>query len=367
MTITGAAVGAPSLHALPRVSCMTGFTLQASGRHEALAERLLPSLGVRIGLAGLFEHLDRVGSRVEVPGAVEAFTWDEADQGDVDWMPQGISTSADARRDEAAHTVLVSWYARDVVGRDSDCRISVVDRSTPARPRYAHVQLVEPVSRWWRLGVHAQPVPVHAGGIVWWGTTLLVASTRSGIRVFDLDDVVRAPDGRLLLPQCGSHAGHTTGTPRPLRWSFISLDRSDPEHPWLVAGEYSREGAGTRLARFPLDPVTGRPSGPTCEAVEVLETGIPSMQGATRIHGVYHVSASRGAKRPGHLYVGGIGGYTRHPGALPIGPEDLSYEASGDRLWTVTEHPGSRVVVAVPRPATHDGSPASSREAVREP
>jgi hypothetical protein len=135
-----------------------------------------------------------------------------------------------------------------------------------------------------------------------------------------------------------------------LRWSFISLERSDHDHPWLVAGEYNREGPGARIARFPLDPRTGRPAGPRCTAVEVIETGIASMQGAVRVDGVYHISGSRGASRPGNLYTGGGGGFIRHSGVLPVGCEDLSYEARADRLWTATEHAGSRVVAAVLRP-----------------
>jgi hypothetical protein len=350
---------------------MTGFILEAQDRHASRRDRLLPALGRRIGLEGLAEHLDRSASPVDVPGSAAAFTWDEADQHDSTWMPQGVTTSADARKDENAHTMLVSWYRADAVGRDIDCRVTVVDRSDPDAPRYAHVHLVEPGRRWWRPGVHGRPVPAHAGGIAWWGTTLLVASTRSGLRVFDLDDIVRAPNGRLLLPQSGAHRAVTSGTPRPLRWSFLSLDRSDPASPWLVAGEYSREGTGARIARFPLDPVTGRPAGARCSAAEVIETDIPSMQGATRVNGIYQVSASRGAKRPGNLYTGGAGGFTRHAGALPIGPEDLSYEPRGDRLWTVTEYPGRRVVVAVPRPP-HPSSDLgtaprpSGREAVDE-
>jgi hypothetical protein len=239
---------------------MTGFILEAQDRHASRRDRLLPALGRRIGLEGLAEHLDRSASPVDVPGSAAAFTWDEADQHDSTWMPQGVTTSADARKDENAHTMLVSWYRADAVGRDIDCRVTVVDRSDPDAPRYAHVRLVEPGRRWWRPGVHGRPVPAHAGGIAWWGTTLLVASTRSGLRVFDLDDIVRAPNGRLLLPQSGAHRAVTSGTPRPLRWSFLSLDRSDPASPWLVAGEYSREGTGARIARFPLDPATPRRS-----------------------------------------------------------------------------------------------------------
>jgi hypothetical protein len=79
---------------------MTGFALEPTDRQAALRDRLLPTLGRRLGLAGLHEHLDRVGSAVDVAGTDTAFTWDDADQHDAGWMPQGISTSADARRDE---------------------------------------------------------------------------------------------------------------------------------------------------------------------------------------------------------------------------------------------------------------------------
>lgn len=332
---------------------MTGFALESSNRQASLRDRLLPALGQRIGLAGLRGSLDRSAAEVEVAGADVAYTWDENDQLTTTWMPQGITTSADAFPGEEAHTILVSWYAKDFMRRDSACRLSLLDRREPGRPRYAHLHLVEPARRWWAPRAQMRRVPVHAGGIAWWGTTLLVASTHGGLRVFDLDHLVRTRSGTLLLPQSGEHRATTVGTPRPLRWSFISVDRSDPSHPWLIAGEYSREGADTRLGRFPLDPLTGRPAGDHCHAVEVIEAGISSMQGATRVNGVYHVSASSGAKRPGNLYTGGVGGFTRHSGLLPIGPEDLSYEPGADRLWTVTEYPGSRFVAGIPRPP-HD-------------
>ena len=33
--------------------------------------------------------------------------------------------------------------------------------------------------------------------------------------------------------------------------------------------------------------------------------------------------------------------------ALPPGPEDLSYWASHNQLWTLAEHPGKRSVLAI--------------------
>ena len=83
---------------------MTGFALEAQDRHASRRDRLLPALGRRTGLAGLTEYLDRTASPVDVPGSAAAFTWDDADQHDPTWMPQGVSTSADARWDVGGFT-----------------------------------------------------------------------------------------------------------------------------------------------------------------------------------------------------------------------------------------------------------------------
>lgn len=329
---------------------MTGPSLHPENRHRNLADRVLPGLGTRVGLAGVLERLDRTGAQVTVPGLPDALghTWDDEDRETTAWMPQGITTSYDAHgnaRAEGPATVLVSWYASDAAGRDAACRISVLDLR--AGVSYAHVRLLEPHRPWWRTRSHVRPVPVHAGGIAWWGSTLLVASTHGGVRTFDLDDIVRRDDGTFVLPQSGSCVARN-GSDGSLRHSFMSLDRSDADRPCLVVGEYRRSGVGTRIARFALDPSTGLPTG--APAAELLTSGLPSMQGATRVDGTYYVSASHGADRPGHLFVGDATGFTKLAGALPIGPEDLAYDPGADRLWTVTEYPGRRFVLALPRP-----------------
>ncbi|MDQ3627781.1 MAG: hypothetical protein M3419_03030 [Actinomycetota bacterium] len=326
---------------------MTGLSLLPTQRRHPL-----PGLGRRVGLAGVLERLDRTGARSDVPGHPEALglRWDDADSVTSDWMPQGVTTSYDAlgeRRADGPSTVLVSWYARDAAGRDAACRISVLDRREGVR--YAHVHLVEHYRPWWRGPPRPRPVPVHAGGILWWGNTLLVASTRGGLLTFDLDEITVREDESLVLPQSGACVARAGTGQRPLRYSFLSLDRSEERRPWLVVGEYRRAGTDARIARFELDPRTGLPvDGP---AVEVLTAGLSSMQGATRVDGTYYVSASQGRKHPGHLYVGdGASAFAKLTGALPVGPEDLSYDPGTDRLWTVTEYPGERYVLAVPRP-----------------
>ena len=38
-------------------------------------------------------------------------------------------------------------------------------------------------------------VPVHAGGVMWYGNTLWVVDTRNGIRVFDMDNIWQVESG----------------------------------------------------------------------------------------------------------------------------------------------------------------------------
>jgi hypothetical protein len=319
-------------------------------------------VGERVGLAGALADLDRraaVADRAGVDGG-QAFTWDEPDTATTTWWPQGITTSAEsvqAKTQLPGRTVvLAAWYAKGRASRpDRASRVSVLDVTDDSAPRYAHVLLVEPRRRW-RIGPW-QPaqVRIHAGGLVWLDHRLLVTDTWRGLRVFDLRDLVRVDPGpdtygcRYVLPQRSRWQAHTSGGFRKLRWSFASLDRSEPGQPWLVAGEYARGGVGARLARLPLAPLLRHDP---AQAVEVITTNIPSMQGAVRVDGRYWISASHGPRRRGHLWVGnGDAPFRKYAEALPVGPEDLSYDAGTGRLWTQTEHPGQRQVLSWPLPA----------------
>lgn len=353
---------------------MAGESL--SLRVDDLGDRMVAGaadrLGERVGLVGLLADLDRSGRQartVPIPRRADAagFCWDAEDGATPTWWPQGITTSADAaaRGSPAGlgdRSVLLSaWYARPGRRPDTATRVSVVDLDAGAPgPRYAHVLLVEPYRRPW--SVRPRPrrrlVRVHAGGLAWCGNRLLVADTRRGVRVFDLADLVRlgpgAPESAHgvdhVLPQRAAWRAGSTGGTRPLRWSFLALDRTEPGRLSLVAGEYDRPGPGTRLARWALDPGTCLPLRTAPE--EVLRTDIPSMQGAVRVEGRYVISASRGSRRRGDLWTGPAGGpYERNAAALPVGPEDLSYDPTTGRLWTQTEHPGSRYVLRLPTPA----------------
>ena len=291
----------------------------------------------RLGLDGVLAQLDRQARPVAagtVAGA-SGFTWDAEDASTDDWWPQGLTTSAEG-------TVLLSaWHAKGHGNEHLATRISVVDLAAEGAPRYAHVQLLDPVG---------QPVQVHAGGLAWWSRQLLVADTWRGVRLFDLNDVIQVGAGRFTLRQLVSWSPTVWAGNRPLRWSFLSLDDSEPGELWLVAGEYDRRGAGARLVRWEADAETGLPS--ATEPVEVVPADIPSMQGAVRVNGTYVVVASDGRRRRGHLWTGDAErGWRQHREALPIGPEDLSYDRVTGRLWTQTEYPGRRIVLTLPLPS----------------
>ncbi|CAN5899469.1 hypothetical protein BH20ACT6_BH20ACT6_01240 [soil metagenome] len=356
----------PYASSAPELTALTGSGLNLAPDDGAapLARTVADQLGDRVGLVGALGELDRQAGAADVPGADSETTgvgWDAADAGDRNWWPQGLTTSADAAAvprggaPPGRRILLSAWYAKQPEHSGAATRVSIVDLDAgPPGPRYAHAVLVAPHRD---NPIHSRPVKVHAGGLAWCGERLLVADTRRGVRVFDLGDLVRLPTGtrrwrgfRFVLPQCGWWRAGAHGDTRPLRWSFISLDTTEAGALSLVAGEYARDGDDARLARFALDPYTGQPLQPA--PVEVVRTELASMQGAVRVHGTYVVSTSRGPCRRGRLWTGspGLGPWTRHERALPVGPEDLSYEPLHRRLWTQTEYPGRRYVLSRPLP-----------------
>ncbi len=335
---------------------------------------LLRGRARRVGLRGVLAALDRRAVRVEVPGeaATTGFRWDERDVASRRWWPQGITTSADAQGPgpqeglvDGRPVVLTSWYARGLLGRVLlGSRISVVDLTDESAPRYAHVLLGAP-SR--LLGLRRlRPVRVHAGGIVWYGGHLFVAGSARGIRVFDLDDVVRVRvpwrGVRFVLPQRTRYVAATDAGTRPMTYSFLSLDRAgDVDH--LVAGEYGRQGGSHRAMRYALDRGTrllAQDAAGVAVPVEAHDAVAPRMQGAVVVGGTWAITASSGEGNPGDLWVGRPGALRRRRGVLPTGPEDVTWWPQRDQLWSLTEWPGRRWVYGVDadpwlRPGTDPG------------
>ena len=360
-----------------------GIHLRRTADRADAADALANRLGGRVGLGGVLADLNRVAQPCRVPGRapVWGFRWDEQDQRTRRWWPQGITTSADQGPGETYDgraVLLTSAYAREVGGVRKGARISVVDLTDRGRVRYRHVLLVEPVlADDGRLD--PRPVQVHAGGIVWHGPYLHVAGTARGLTSFRLDDIVAAPGGdrdrlglaggpragagggaggrvdtfgyRYLLPVRFGYEAHARDGVEPMRYSFLSLDRSSTP-PALVAGEYGRTGMTTRLARFDLDPATSHLAADHTDVsrpITLTPEGVGHMQGAAVVGDRWYVTTSHGPRMPGSLWTGRPGHLRRHRWALPPGPEDIAYWPSTDQLWSLSEHPGRRYVFAMDR------------------
>ncbi|MGE0707567.1 MAG: hypothetical protein AB7N76_10505 [Planctomycetota bacterium] len=354
-----------------------GAAWSAGARRVAELERRLPAVSLR----GVLADLNRKGQRLSRAGHAEqvqqAFAWEPGDGAVKYWYPQGITGSMDGL--SAGHVggrkvLLVGWYHKpeeDAAGSpDKGVRVSVVDATEPNDVRYRHVLLAEPVGE--GAAVDLRPVRVHAGGIAWFGRYLFVCDTTHGFRVFDATRVLRvagADKGRIGRDATGvTHAfgyryvmlqvGRYQLAPgsEGLRFSFVGLDRSTSP-PSLLSGEYHSGDRGGRLARWPLDAGGGllaEDARGRVDASETLRPGHTRMQGAVSYAGRLYVSASSQDRvkwwglNYGRLYVHAAGA-ARARGWI-YGPEDLCVDPTERRLWSVAEHPGQRLVVAVRLP-----------------
>jgi hypothetical protein len=308
-----------------------------------------------VGLSGVLASRGHRARRRRVPGSTvaEGFRWRLVDVWSPTWWPQGVAVGEHA----GAPVALASWFAQPRRGREMGSRITVVDLSDPSRPRYRHVLLVSPQRR--DDAVSFDAVKVHAGGIAWAGDRLFVSATYGGIREFRLSDIVRMrsrgflrrPGGpfgyRYLLPEYGTfEPTKAPGSPR-MRYSFIASEgraavgqESDGSaEVRLVSGEYGTTDEH-RLARLRL-------AGDRTHVDEVHVPRIPRMQGAVLHDDTWYVTASRGDKQGGDLWVGTPDAMTRIEGALPPGPEDIAVWPERDQLWSVSEFPGKRWMFSI--------------------
>ncbi|OLF05715.1 hypothetical protein BLA60_34965 [Actinophytocola xinjiangensis] len=334
----------------------------------------------------------------------DKFCFNDGDVRTTEWVPQGITTVADAQDDQYwgdKQAVLVSWYDKQT-DPVKGVRVSFLDTATG---NYQHVLLVYPYTNTSGNPSYEQVTTpqsgdhgsVHAGGIVWYGNYLYLVDTNRGIRMFDMRyifDIKSAGDGdvtdssrvgrhdgtyysygyRYVMPQVSGWSNpdglaefppdYRCAASGPQKFSYLGLDRStNPDS--IVTGEYCADqdddNLNGRVARWPLDGDTGKPA-PAADgrwkASQAYRLPTPRVQGAVSVDNRWYLNSTGGGTTgPGHLRAavptGGNPGVLATDGAahdVAVGVEDLSYWPGRDQLWTVTEHDTQRIMYAVSRP-----------------
>ncbi|MCK1820910.1 hypothetical protein MTQ10_15150 [Streptomyces sp. XM83C] len=377
---------------------LTHRTANSHGEYAALNAGLATKL-TKVDAATVLADTNRNATRLtSAPGTVDAFaagfTWESGDRTVDYWIPQGITTSADAYgsglypSSGGKKAIIVSWYfetdpdgdGTDEYALDKGVRLSFVDMTNAAAPTYRHVLLVEPVKT--SSGACSfNPVRRHAGGIMWYGNLLYVVDTYKGLRVFDLNTMFRVAtaekdvcglhtDGKYygysyayVLPQCAAY----DNTGKYLRYSAVGLDRAGTPDSLVVSeysvsgtvdhtGSYSGTGAPTatpKVVRWNLDYTNRLISSATAsEAVTVAQRKI---QGVVSQRTRHYLAASNGSSA-GTLRTFTSGASTASRVCdLGVGCEDLSYHSasatgwkySEDVIWNLSEYAGKRYVYAV--------------------
>ncbi|KAJ5413328.1 hypothetical protein N7465_005633 [Penicillium sp. CMV-2018d] len=347
------------------------FTLEesADNAHLPVLAKYFKSKGKIASVTAVLQSANRALSKGSPPvgkgSPAEAWAWNSGDDKTKEWVPQGITSSADAFgkgtwNDHEAW--IVSWYrAGDSV------RLSFVDRKTH---KYRHVMLVYPTA-----DDDFKSITIHAGGIMWYGNVLYVVDTKNGIRAFDLDNIweVEIADGvgktkdgkgysadgyRYVLPQIRWYKW-IPGDSSPFRFSWISLDRSDSPDT-LMVGEFVRDGetfkdadktpVPIRYVKYNLDASTRRLH--TDKGIATASWAhcidIPNVQGGVSYDGKFYISRSTGrAPKEGDLFIWEQGKTAiEHKGWFMAGNEDLSFNPVRKEYYTVTEYDGDRYILA---------------------
>ena len=287
----------------------------------------------------------------EYSAVKDAIQWESKDGFDdlntKKWVPQGISSSADAydKGDwNGKEAWIVSWHNED----DTSVRVTFVDKETN---KYRHVLLVYPTAK-----DDFGPVQIHAGGIAWYGDKLYVVDTDIGLRMFDLSTIWEVDDGskigkdgtkytaasyKYVIPQISYYKL----TPqRDFKFSYVALDRTSTPYS-LIVGEYRTASSGkkTRLVKWNLDSENRKLKSKTASFGYCI--GQPRMQGAVSVGEKVYISVSN-EKNPGDLYTWTAGSKPKRESSFfPPSPEDLAYNKHGNELYGLTEGIGKRYIL----------------------
>ena len=113
--------------------------LRRTDENAAEINALIDRFGGAVGVEGVIANLSRQARPTTMEGSAvtRAYAWEERDNWDPRWWPQGITWSTDVSADQGV--VVTSAYAKNRVGLTVASRITVVDLATL---RYRHVLLV---------------------------------------------------------------------------------------------------------------------------------------------------------------------------------------------------------------------------------
>lgn len=338
--------------------------------------------------------------RSALPTNATAMCWTSADNWNAEWVPQGITTSGDGNGG-AVNKIFVTWYDGCSDGTPGPDTQGCSDGPTAAEDAdkgvqvsiytpgggYRNVLLVEPFyNSSDNPSFHA--THMHAGGVALHGNFLYVADTRQGMRVFDTRQIFDMNETGLARPyvpgdvtKVGRHSSkwyshgyrwvwpavgewHVDGTAdgtyclgegNALKFSFLSVDRATNN---LVGGEYCPEpedghpSEPGRVARWQLGSTTvasrGLATGWAWDA-DKIELPRDHVQGVVSRGSTFYVNTSDGQNN-GTLWkydlVGGRLTNERSTQAA-VGCEDLSYDAVGGRVYSLSEYYGRRAIYSI--------------------
>lgn len=316
---------------------------------------------------------DRTGlpSSFAPAGLSTGFQFDSADNSDCANYPQGITTSrdavgtADSGNYDGHQLVAVSWYTKaSCTGAQERSRITLVDWDATYPNKYRKILLVQPTGT--AAAPDFQDIPIHAGGVSWYGDYLYVADTGHGMRVFDMRKILKTNTGgtadqighqsgstyyahnyAYVLPQVGTITASTTSGTN-LAWSSISLDRVSKS---IVMAEYTCASGCTdypnrapRAVRFPF-AAGATTFAATTTASQALQLPWYKLNGVASHNGRWWFNSSGDKKL--YYWTSATGSATH----TWVGSgESLSYwedSANADLLWSLQEGAGSRNVFAV--------------------
>lgn len=161
------------------------LTDQGNNKHLSPLATIFKKAGRQVNVSEVFDDGNH-----KMTGSASKKAWEDlpsfSDMDTTKWVPQGISSTADALEVgtyEDKDGWVVSWHRSD----DKSVRVTFVNKASGS---YRHALLVNPVA-----GDTFVEVPVHAGGVMWYGNTLWVVDTTHGIRVFDLSNIWQVESG----------------------------------------------------------------------------------------------------------------------------------------------------------------------------